>query len=176
MAYYSLSDDASAILQIQRILRDMSYFENQMSPFRLSGIYDDETRQGVKIFQEKYGLAPTGTVDLSTWLLLQAVDKSQKEASTLARAVYILPRSEEYSIFPGLADNVIYVIQHMLEVISQEYDEIGEVAFSGIYDEDTQKAIKSFQRANLLDDSGIIDPTTFNRLADEYERMNSYNR
>jgi len=59
--------------------------------------------------------------------------------------------------------------------VGQEYDSIGNIEFSGIYDENTQNAIKEFQRINLLEGNGIIDPSTFNRLAAEYERINSYN-
>ena len=176
MAYYSLQKQRNAIIQIQRILRDLGYFENQIAPFRLTGVYDDDTRQGVIAFQKKYGLDPTGVVDLDTWLLLQSVSQAQREASLLARAVYILPRSPEYTIYPGLRDDVVYVIQHMLRVIEQEYSFPSALSFTGIYDENTQNAIKSFQRNNLLDDTGIIDPATFNRLADEYERINSYNQ
>ena len=176
MAFYNLNEEANAILQIQRILRDISYLENQLATVRLSGVYDEETRQGVRDFQKKYGLSETGNVDYTTWQLLHSVDKSQKEAEALARAVYILPRQAEYTIYPGLKDNVVYVIQHMLETVGHEYDEFGEIQFSGIYDDNTQNAIKSFQRKSLLDDTGIIDPITFNRLADEYERINSYNQ
>ena len=42
-----------------------------------------------------------------------------------------------------------------------------------VYDESTQNAIKIFQRKNLLNDTGIIDANTFNRLADAYEEINS---
>ena len=114
-------------------------------------------------------------MDHTTWQVLQAVDKARKEAEALARAVYILPRDPEYSINPGLTDDVIYVIQHMLNVIGQEYDEIGTIELNGVYNEETQNAIRSLQRKWLLEDSGIIDPNTFNRLADEYERINLYN-
>ena len=36
-----------------------------------------------------------------------------------------------------------------------------------------KNAIKEFQRKNMLNDTGIIDATTFNRLADAYEEINS---
>ena len=64
----------------------------------------------------------------------------------------------------------------MVNVISQEYDGISPIQFTGKYDEPTENAIKEFQRINLLENNGIIDSTTFNRLADEYERINSYNQ
>ncbi len=175
MAYYSLEEQRNAVLEIQRILRDLDYIDNDLARIRLSGIYDDETREGVRRFQEKYDLPTTGIVDHTTWQVLQAVEKARKEATLLARAIYLLPRSPEYSIQPGLRDDVVYVIQYLLNTIGQEYDEIGEILFSGIYDESTQNAIKEFQRINLLENNGIIDPSTFNRLASEYERINSYN-
>ena len=176
MAYFNLNEQENPILEIQRILRSIDYFNNGLARIRLNGIYNEETRQGVKDFQEKYGLPVTGEVNAATWQLLQAVDKAIKDSTALARAVYILPRTEEYTISPGLQDDVIYVIQHMLNVLSQEYDEITPLEFTGIYDIDTEKNIREFQRRSLLDESGVIDPITFNRLADEYERINSYNQ
>lgn len=176
MAYYSADKREAPILEIQRLLRDIDQFENGVARIRLTGDYNEETRQGVSRFQEKYGLPVTGVVDNDTWLLLQAVGKSVKEAQALARAVYVLPRDAEYSLSIGIRDDVVYVIQHMLNVISQEYDGISPLNFTGIFDTDTENAVKEFQRVNLLENSGIIDPSTFNRLADEYERINSYNQ
>ena len=175
MAYYNLENQENPILEIQRILRSIEFFENDVAKIRLTGTYNEETRERVKLFQEKYGLPATGIVDNATWQLLQTVDKAINEAQALARAVYILPRDPDYTISLGLVDDAVYVIQHMINIISQEYDEISPVKFSGIYDADTENAIKEFQRINLLEGNGIIDSTTFNRLADEYERINSYN-
>ena len=176
MAYFDTADRESSILEIQRILRSIDYFENDLSNIRLTGTYNKETQQGVRRFQEKYGLPVTGTVDSETWRLLQAIDKSINDARALARAVYILPRDSEYTIYPGVKDDVVYIIQHILNIISQEYDDISPIDFTGVYDSNTENAIRDFQRINLLESNGIIDPATFNRLADEYERINSYNQ
>lgn len=175
MAYFNLNEAERSILEIQRILRAIDYFENGTSKIRMTGTYNEETRQGISAFQEKYGLPITGTVDATTWQLLQTIDKSLNEAKALARAIYILPRDPDYTISPGLQNDVVYVIQHMLNVISQEHDGIEPLEFNGIYDTNTENAVKEFQRKSLLESSGIIDSATFNRLADEYERINSYN-
>ncbi len=176
MAYFNAMEQENAILEIQRILRDLDRYESGLARVRLTGAYDDETRQGVKDFQRKYDLPETGIVDHTTWQVMAAVGKAQKEATLLARAIYLLPRSEEYSIAPNLQDDVIYVIQYLLNVVSQEYDEIEPLEYTGIYDIPTQEAVKEFQRKSLLEADGIITPTTFNRLAAEYERINSYNQ
>ena len=175
MIYYNSDKQENAILQVQRSLRDIERFENDISGIRLNGVYDQETRNAVLRLQEKYGLPVTGVVDRDTWLVIMAVDKAVKEATELARAVYILPKTAEYTIYPDLEDNVVYVIQHMINVISQEYDEIAPVPFTGVYDIQTQNAIKEFQRKNLLDADGIISPMVFNALSREYERINNYN-
>ena len=176
MAYYNADEERYAILEIQRILRELEYRENSVAKIRLTGNYDEETRQGVRDFQEKYDLPATGVVDHTTWKLMQAVDKARREAYLLARAVYLLPRQEDYSIYPGLQDDVVYVIQYMLNTIGQEYDEIGLIPYSGTYDKQTENAITEFQRKHLIETNGILDPYTFNRLADEYERINNYNQ
>ena len=176
MAYYSTDKREAPILEIQRLLRDIDQFENGVAKIRLTGDYNEETRQGISRFQEKYSLPVTGVVDNNTWLLLQAIGNSVKEAQALARAVYILPRDPEFSLSYGIRDDVVYIIQHMLNVISQEYDGILPLKFSGIYDSDTENAVKEFQRINLLEGNGVLDPATFNHLADEYERINSYNQ
>ena len=173
--YYNSEEQNKYILQIQRILRDLGNYETGLPKVRLSGVYDGETKEAIEQLQKKYGLPPTSVVDYATWQVLQAVDRATKEAYELARAIYILPRNADYVIYPDLKDNVIYVIQHLLNVISQEYDEIGEIPFTGIYDSATQNAIKEFQRKVLLEADGIINATTFNALAQEYERINSYN-
>lgn len=176
MAYFSVEEEKNPILEIQRILRTIDFFDGVPSTIRLTGTYNEETRDHVRRFQEKYGLPVTGIVDNSSWNLLQTVDRAIKESQNLAKAVYLLPRSPEYTISPGLTDDVIYIIQHMVNVISHEYDGISPIQFTGKYDEPTENAIKEFQRINLLENNGIIDSTTFNRLADEYERINSYNQ
>lgn len=176
MALFNSLENKNFISQIQRILRDLNYLDTQVGGVGTDGIYDDGTKDAVIEFQKKYGVAPTGIVDSETWTLLNAVWNAKKEASVLARAVYILPRFEEYEIRPWARDNVVYVIQHMLETISTDYENFDVIELTGIYDSNTQNAIKDFQRRNLLDDNGVINAVTFNRLADEYERVNSYSQ
>ena len=173
MTLFNSSDERNFIVQIQRILRDLNYLSTQNGTIGIDGIYDESTKNAVKDFQSKYGLEPTGIVDSETWTLLHTIWEIRAESNALARAVYILPRFEGYEILPGTVDNVIYIIQHMLDTISRDYNEIEGVVLNGKYDEKTQNAIKIFQRKNMIDDTGIIDATTFNRLADAYEEINS---
>ena len=176
MALFNSLNDEGFVLQIQRILRDLNFIDGEIGRVGVDGYYDEGTRSEVMRFQEKYGLDPTGVVDFETWELLNKIWQVKLEENEIARAIYVLPRFEGYEIQPFAKDNAIFIIQHMLETISRDYSEIEGIELNGIYDETTQNAIRYFKRKNLLDDTAIIDAITFNRLADEYERVNSYSQ
>ena len=176
MALFNSIEDENFIIQIQQILRDLNFIDGGFGRVGVDGIYDEETRHEVMLFQEKYGLTPTGIVDFETWELLNKIWQIKRENNEIARAIYILPRFEKYEISPYAKDNALFVIQHMLETISRDYDDIVNIELNGIYDDATQNAIRIFKRKNLLEDTAIIDARTFNHLADEYERINSYSQ
>lgn len=171
MAYIDLTDQSIAIMQIQRILRDLELLENEYSSVPLSGVYENETRGAVAEFQSKYGLEPTGIVDYDTWELLHSVHYSTRFDRGGIRKVQLVPKRGEFAIHQNQRDDILYVIQYMLSQISIHYDGFGEIAFTGIFDEPTQNAIAEFQRKNLLDSNGIIDASTLEALFDEYEAV-----
>ena len=173
MSYYDISNSTNPTLQIQRILRNLDYLESGAAKIKPDGIYGDDTRELVTRFQEKYGLNPTGVVNKETWDLLHSIEEARQDASLLAKSVHIFPMFEGYEILPNSKDNIIYVIQHMLNEVLSEHDDYKELSFTGVYDSETQNAIKALQRKALQDANGKIDAKTFNLLADEYERINS---
>ncbi|MBQ7760899.1 MAG: peptidoglycan-binding protein [Clostridia bacterium] len=173
MAYYNLEDSSNPILQIQRILRDLERLEGSISPIAPSGNFEIDTRDAVVRFQKKYGLSPTGVVDKETWDLLHKIDEAQRDSNQLINAIEIFPREKNYEIPLNTRDNVIYVIQHLLNEIKNEYEDFKELEFNGIYNKETQDNIKAFQRRHLIEDNGRLNAETINLLSKEYERINS---
>ena len=173
MTYYSLDNDKNPILQIQRILRYLQYDTDGLAKIKPSGIYDEDTKNSVVQFQNKYGLTPTGIVDSETWELLFKIDQARRDASELAKSVKIFPEDVNYYILPNAKDNNLFVIQHMLNEIRNHHEEMDEIEINGIYDKPTVDAIKVLQRKNLMDANGIIDSKTLNILSNEFERLNS---
>ena len=173
MSYYDFRDTKNAILEIQRLLRALDSYENQVSRVKPDGIYGEDTRNLVIEFQEKYGLPPTGIVDYETWNLLHSIDEARRDATKIARAVHIFPMYEKYEILPNSKDNTMLVIQHMLYEILNDHDDLDELTINGIYDLPTQNAIKILLRKSLNDDAPIINALVFDTIANEYERVNS---
>lgn len=173
MAYYNLEDSSNPILQIQKILRGLERLENGVSPIAPSGSYESDTKDAVIRFQKKYGLLPTGVVDKETWDLLHKIDQARRDVNQLINATEIFPREFGYEIPLNTKDTVIYIIQHFLNEIKNEYEDFKTLEFNGIYDKDTQDNIKAFQRRHLIEDNGNLNAETINLLSKEYERINS---
>lgn len=171
MTYFDSTDERLAIMQIQRILRDLELLDNEYSSVPISGAFESETRDAVVDFQSKYGLKPTGIVDYETWSLMHLLHHSSRFERHGVRRVQIIPDSPSFVILPGQKDDIVYVIQYMLSQISIHYDDFGVIEFTGIYDEATENAIKAFQRKNLLDENGVIDGATLESLFREYESV-----
>jgi peptidoglycan hydrolase-like protein with peptidoglycan-binding domain len=173
MAYYNLEDSSNPILQIQRILRDLERLDSGVSPVAPSGSFEADTKNAVIRFQKKYGLSPSGVVDKETWDLLHKIDEAQKDSNQLINAIQIFPNNKSYDIPLNSRDNIVFIIQHILNEIKNEYDDFNELEMNGIYNKETQENIKSFQRKHLIEDVGKLSPQTLNLLFREYERINS---
>lgn len=171
MAFLDSTNEALAIIQIQRILRDLELLDNEYSSVPISGVYENETRDAVKEFQAQYGLEADGIVDYETWSLLHLAHHNSRYERQGVRRVQLIPSSSYFEILPNEKNDIVYVIQYMLSQIAPNYDDFGEIAFTGVYDDDTESAILSFKRKNLLDDTSIINPATLEALFDEYEAI-----
>ena len=60
-------------------------------------------------------------------------------------------------------------IQYMLGEIKVQYDNLGSVAQTGIYDTDTDTAIREFQTRNFLPATGKVNKATWDFLVTAYE-------
>ena len=78
MARYYPNEE-QAIRNLQRYLRQLSYFDEDISPIVINGVWNDETRNALLEFQRKNGLSPTGTVDRETTLLLHSKYRAAKQ-------------------------------------------------------------------------------------------------
>ena len=169
MAFLDSTNEALAIIQIQRILRDLELLENEYSSVPISGVYENETKDAVMEFQSKYGLEVNGIVDYETWSLMHLIHHNSRYERIGVRRVQLIPSSKDFEILPGDKNDILYVIQYMLSQISTKYDDFGEIDFTGVYDEATENAIRSFRRKNLFNDTGVIDSAILEALFEEYE-------
>lgn len=69
-----------------------------------------------------------------------------------------------YSIIPGDRGNEVAIIQTALNEISTNYPAIPKVSVDGIYGENTENAVKTFQRIFNLTPDGVVGLATWYKL------------
>ncbi len=162
---YELNDTRAAISAIQQLLRNAGY------DIKPDGIYGDETYNAVRQFQVFNRLPATGRVDLATFeaLASAAVPEPQFEC------VLVIPSTLEGGVIsPGEESAVVVIIQAMLKTLSVIYD-FEDIELTGVYDTDTESAVRDIQRTNRLPITGVLDPETWNALVSEYEKYKDSN-
>lgn len=169
MAQYYPNEEI-AIRNLQRYLRQLSYFDEDISPIVINGIWNDETQNALLEFQRKNHIPPTGVADEQTWNLLFSQYKNSLEENSPPSSVPFFPRQPSNESL-GIGDTgfVVAVIQYMLCELSVIYDNLENVEINGIYDENTQAAISEFQKRNLFSQNGRVDKRTWDRLVISYE-------
>lgn len=172
--------ETQAIRNLQRYLRQLSRFDADIPSVDEDGIFGAETRASLEAFQRKYGLPVTGAADAETWGRLFDEYLRSVEERTRPAPVFIFPRHPpDYTV--GLGDENIYVavIQLLLRDILTLYGEESDRPIpDGIFGEDTERAVRDFQRIHRLPEDGRVDRITWNRLAraqapvvNEYQRQ-----
>lgn len=168
---YDARERENRVRRLQRMLRTVAHgTQDSALNTAENGVYDETTRAAVRAFQQKYGLSVTGTVDLKTWELLREVMEMQTEARAPAERIapFVPP---ERTVKLGEYSDLVLIIQLLLNALRLYYDEIAPLPLSGRFDRATEAAVRTFQRANLLPQSGEVERTSWNRLAQEYNRI-----
>ena len=166
--YHGGNGQAEQIRVLQRMLRATAVQRGNADIFVTeTGVYDDRTRDAVRIYQKEVGIPQTGRVDLNTWTLLRAEYEAYRRNTR--EPGMIRPFSDpRRRIRFGERSDLVMIVQIILNALRLRYDELGAIPLSGLYDELTENAVREFQRINLLDSTGETDLNTWNRLASEY--------
>ena len=162
--------NAQAIANLKRYLRQLSYFDEGILPPPLNDTWDARTEAALIAFQKNNGLPETGRADEVTWNLLYTEYKRSIDKASLPNAMPIFPIGPlGYEIGMGEQSFAVTAIQYMLGELSLQYDNLGDIPQSGIYNEETARAIREFQMRNLLPVTGKVDKTTWDFLVSSYK-------
>ena len=155
------------IYELQTMLRKIAQEDGGLIILNPDGIFGPETENTVKQFQSQRGLPITGIVNFATWT---AITKAYEDAiyqSSPCLSICPFP-GPKYKTHIGEKSDIIYIIQIILSAISVAYDEFENILPSGTYDGKTSDAIREFQRINNIPETGIVDKTTWDSLAENY--------
>ena len=166
-----LSEGISGIpvTTLQYYLSILAYFNGALSPVIRSGYYGPETVQAVERFQSFYNLPVTGVVDQNTWNVI-----SQAYIDTVSA----LPSGysgENAKLYPGyfltrgMRSEDVRDLQTYIDLIGQNINEIPTLPQTGFYGEQTENAVRIFQRLFGITESGAVGPVTWATIAQQYD-------
>lgn len=136
------------------------------------GIYGPETMAAISHFQRRHGLPVTGVTDQETW---EAVTSHYNEALIRvdeAQPLYILLEPGEV-IRRGEKHPHIYLVQGILQTLSDIYESVSLPDHNGILNEITSDSLASFQALMGLPMTGDLDKMTWKALALHYPQAAS---
>ena len=118
------------------------------------------------------GLPVTGRADRRTWDALYAMYRASIAEHEPPRTVAILPFvAGEILLQKGDEGFTINVLQYMLRELGESLAELEEVEITGIFDENTARAVRLFRVQNGLPEGETVDLITWNTLVDRFNRL-----
>ena len=136
----------------------------------VDGIYGPQTKAAVEAFQQIFALEPDGIVGRATWYQLVrvyvAVTKLAELQSEGQRFLFI----QEYPEFLSLGDRgeLVEQLQFMLLVISSFVPTVQAPEQTGVFDNATLYAVRSFQRYAGLPVTGSVGRTTWDTIFEQF--------
>lgn len=131
---YVVGETSDEILDYQQILYDLGFMINQPSTQ-----FTEEVQTALKTYQAMKGLETTGKFDRSTIISLVA---------------------ENIKFEKGDSSQLLQTYQQIL--VDQKY--LAEAEANGTFGDTTETAVKAFQKANGLTETGKIDANTLKAL------------
>lgn len=138
------------------------------------GIYDEETVNAVKKFQEIFNLKVTGEVDKATWYKIKYIYTSVKKLSDLysegltkEEATFLYEDELKY----GDKGIEVEYIHYFLDAIAFLDKDIPRLKTNSIYNDNTVEMVKAFQKKYNLEPTGIFTYADFKVLKNAYDSI-----
>lgn len=162
-----VGDSGQYIRTLNYLLNVISYFDSSIPFLDLkSDVFDEDTKQVVMAFQNKYGLDATGIVNSVTWAALrQAYSQTVRNVPS----EYYTVLNEFYPgrfLSEGMVGDDIINLQRFLYIICQKTKGIPGVVVNGVFDNLTKQSVKSIQRRYQLEENGVVGPAVWYRIVE----------
>lgn len=163
------SDEVRAIqIRLNRISDNYPSIPKIAMP---DGVFSFDTEDAVKRFQEIFSLTPDGIVGNATWYKIQRIYNAVKRLNELdSEGIKLDEVTAQYNGVTRLGDigsNVVN-IQYLLAYLSQFYNTVPLISIDGIFGDNTEAAVRAFQRTFDIPVTGEVDLETWDALYKTY--------
>lgn len=161
-----------AVEHLQRYLRQLAYWEEALPMPPVDGIFESRTEESLRAYQTSRGIPVTGSADQQTWERLYAEYRASLAAHSppvQMSVFYLEPEGDRLT--EGSVGFAVTALQYMLSELRRSYTALEEVEITGVYDEKTADAVRTFQSANRLPDEGGVGLMTWNVITAQYNTL-----
>ncbi|MEG0754558.1 MAG: peptidoglycan-binding protein, partial [Angelakisella sp.] len=171
----TVGDSGNDVLILQRQLNRINQnFPTVKRMTHVDGVFDPETEESVRSFQKTFNLPVDGKVGKATWYKVKDVYNAVKKLNELSSEGVSLEEIE-----PVFAGNVgkgdrgleVQAIQYYIDVLGYFNGNLPLIAIDGIYGDQTENAVKQFQKQYGLTVNGVVDTATRNKLLETYNNL-----
>jgi peptidoglycan hydrolase-like protein with peptidoglycan-binding domain len=171
---YELLDKPAAIREIQKYLFVISDKVNTEVPrVAIDGIYGEETRNAVIIFQNLYDIDGDGTVDRITFDKMYVLYKDAIDEDL--RRDYIITDSG-FPISVGTQNNDVLYVHLLINELGKIYKDIKSVDIkSTFFSERSRRAVKDLEKIFRIEGDGEVDSLFLLRMENEIDSIRRRN-
>lgn len=168
-------DIGAAVELLQRRLNRISAnFPAIPKIYPANAVFGPATTAAVKEFQRVFDLTPDGVVGPATWYRVLYIYNGIKRLSELNSEGLTL--GEISTQFPsalsrGSTGVGVEVLQYYLAYIAAFVATVPSVTVDGVFGEETEAAVRAFQRTYGLAEDGVVGEVTWRELSDVYEGL-----
>ncbi len=143
-------------------------------------LFETDTQQSVRAFQQIFGLTPDGVVGKATWYEIQKIYNAVKRLTDLnAEGIRFDEAERPYpdTLREGSTGELVRALQYYLSVVSIYDPLFPQVSIDGIFGAQTRRAVEQYQRNAGLTVDGVVGVNTWNSLKQTYEDLDDlYNQ
>ncbi|MBP3493375.1 MAG: peptidoglycan-binding protein [Oscillospiraceae bacterium] len=157
-------DSGEQVRQIQYYLSVLAYFDEELPLPGQSGVYDAATEATVRAFQRQQGLTEDGIVGRETW---NAIIRDYARLRTSIPPEAGVSADEIYPgrvLTPGQTGRDVEVLQRFLVQAAQNVPEIPLIEETGVYDAQTEAAIRTVQGLEGITQTGVTGALTWDAV------------
>ena len=137
----------------------------------VDGIFGTATENAVRKFQGIFSLTVDGIVGKATWYKMVFLYVGVKKLSELVsegQTFYTLSFQYPDAVSEGQRGDKVIVLQFMLAVLAEFYDNLPFISVDGVFGPDTKQAVLAFQQMTGLPQNGSADAKTWDEIYRAY--------
>lgn len=162
-------DTGRRVRQLQYFIAVLGEFYTSIRPISISGTYDQQTENAVRDIQQTFGLSVDGIVGQQTW---QSIYSAYLGIIDTQRGIEGgIARYPGQVLAVGSTGDDVLLIQSYLQLIAQYFSNVPSITPDGIFGSQTEAAVRAVQQLYALEETGAIDPLTWDAIASLYSDL-----